>query len=169
MRAFRWWIFIALSLALTALLTVIPLPDVIRWYRPQWFMLWVVFCQLQFPRQFNPWYAWGAGLMMDALFGSPLGLHALILTLLAYLTALLRARFVARPFWQQMGKIFVLMGLGQIILLWVHVFMGHNPHTLGYWISTMTSCGIWPVWVGIMTTFSRCLGTTPYSSRAILS
>lgn len=169
MRAFRWWIFIALSLLLTALLTVIPLPDALRWYRPQWFMLWVIFCQLQFPRQFNPWYGWGAGLGVDALFGSPLGLHALIFTLIAYLTALLRTRFVARPFWQQMGKIVILIGFGQILLLWVHVFIGQNPQTLEYWIATLTSCLIWPLWVGIMTPFSRCLGTSPYTSRHVIS
>lgn len=169
MRAVRWWSFIALSLALTALLTILPFPEALRWYRPQWFMLWVIFCQLQFPRQFNPWYAWSAGLLLDLLFGSLLGFHALVLTLIAYLTALLRSRFVARPFWQQMGKIFIMVSFGQIIILWGQIILGHPPQTIWYWMSIFTSCVLWPVWVGILNTFSLWIGTSPYSSRTVLS
>lgn len=169
MRALRWWSFIAVSLGLAALLTLVPLPDVLRWYRPQWFMLWVIFCQLQFPRQFNPWYAWSAGLLLDMLFGSLLGFHALVLTLIAYLTALLRSRFVARPFWQQMGKIFIMVSFGQIIVLWGNIFLGHHPHTIWYWMSILTSCALWPVWVGMLNTFSLWIGTSPYASRTVLS
>lgn len=169
MRILQWCFFIGISLLAAILLSAIPLPDFLRFYRPQWFLLWVIFCQLQFPRQFNPWYAWGAGLLCDGLFGSLLGLNALILTVIAYLTALLRSRFVAQPFWQQIGKIGLLVALAQIGLLWVHVFMGQNPGTLLYWMGTVMSCAIWPVWVGVLNTVTRLFGVAPYTVRSVLS
>lgn len=169
MRIMQWSLFIVLSLLLTFLLAAIPFSEILKFYRPQWFILWVVFCQLQYPRQFNPWYAWCAGLLCDALFGTLLGLHAFIFSLIAYLTALLRSRFVGRPFWQQIGKVGILVCLGQILLLWFHVFMGHNPGTLWYWMSTITSCAIWPLWVGVLNTLTRVLGIAPYTTRTVLS
>ena len=168
MQTLRWWMFIFLTLILTALLVLCPLPDFLRWYRPQWFMLWIIFCQLQFPRQFNPWHAWGAGLMADALLGSLLGMHALIYTLIAYVTALLRSRFLSRPFWQQIGKILILIGLGQIVILWFHVLAGQNPHTLMIWMGVLSSGLVWPIWVGLLSFFSRIMGTAPYLVRHVI-
>jgi len=146
-RIMRWWLFVGVGFYLCSVLTVLPLPLDYQWYRPQWLLMFIIYCQLVQPTKFNALWAWVIGLFMDGLLGSHLGHHALIFSVICYLTALLRWRFILRPFWQQVGKIFLLVCLGQILDLWFHMFVRQNPHTLFYWMATLSSCLIWPLFV----------------------
>src|SRR5262249_44053020 len=136
-----------------------------EWVRPQWLLMLVIYFQLVYPRNFNPFFAWGIGLLLDSLYGNPLGEYALVFALISYLTALLRTRFITRPFWQQIGKIFLLVCLGQIMILWFHVFAGQNPHTLWYWVGTITSCLVWPLFYAVLHCIAKFLNVAPYPSR----
>lgn len=144
-RSLKWWLFVILGFYFFAVLSVLPLPNNLQWFRPQWLLLFVIFCQLKQPTLFGMGSAWLLGLLMDALLGGRLGENALIFSLIYYLTALLRPRFATRPMWTQIGKVFLLVCLAQVLALWFHVMVGKNPHTLFYWASTFTSCLAWPL------------------------
>lgn len=166
-RIFRWWFFLLMGFYLCDILTVMPLPEEYQWYRPQWFLMFVLFCQLRLPNSFNPWYAWFAGLLMDCLVGTRLGEHALIFSVLSYLAAVMRPRFMQRPLWQQIEKVFLFVCLGQILILWFHALAGQNPHTLFYWMGTITSCVMWPLWVMVLQSLTQVFQLISLRSRTI--
>lgn len=167
MRMVKWGLFLGLGFYLCGVLTVIPIPQEYQWYRPQWLLMLVIFCQINQPTAFNPLIAWVGGLLLDSLLGTRLGEHAFVFAIICYLTALLRPRFIMRPLWQQIGKIFLLVCLGQIFILWFHVFNGQNPHTLLYWMGSVISCLIWPVFVLFFQYLCRFFNLTALSSRNI--
>lgn len=166
-RTIRWWLFLGLGFYLCSVLTVLPLTDTYQWYRPQWLLMFFIFCQISFPRSFNPVIAWLGGLLLDCMLGTRLGENALIFTVICYIAALLRPRFILRPLWLQIGKVFLLICLGQIFTLWFHAIAGHNPHTLFYWMGTVTSCLMWPIFVKVFQGFSHAFSVAPFSSRSI--
>lgn len=150
-----------------AVLSVFPLSESIQWFRPQWLLLFFIYCQIAYPKYFNPILAWVGGLLLDCLLENRLGEHALVFALVCYITALLRSRFLLRPLWQQVGKIFLLVCLGQILILWFHALAGQNPHTMLYWMGSITSCVVWPVFVKLLQAISRSISVAPFSSRGI--
>ncbi|MBI2791636.1 MAG: rod shape-determining protein MreD [Gammaproteobacteria bacterium] len=166
-RMIRWWIFLGLGFYLCGILTVLPLSNSLQWYRPQWLLLFFIFCQVAYPRQFNPVIAWMGGLLLDCLLGTQLGEHALVFAVVCYITALLRPRFLLRPLWNQVGKISLLVCLAQILILWFHALAGQNPHTLLYWMGTLTSCIIWPVFVKLLQGLGHMMSVAPVSPRSI--
>lgn len=149
----RWTFFLVVGIYFNILLMLLPLHGMHQWFRPQWMMMFVIFCQVKQPRYFNPLIACPLGLLLDVALGGQLGEHALTLSLLAYLTALLGGVFQARSLAMQCGKVFLLVCLGQMCLLWFHAIRGQNPHTLWYWMGAVTSCLCWPLFTFF---FERC-------------
>lgn len=67
-----------LSVICSALLQIIPLPPFIDFYiRPHWMLLACLYWCLSMPHRFNIGSAWVTGLILDVLWGMPLGLNAL--------------------------------------------------------------------------------------------
>lgn len=165
MRLIKWWTFQIFGCYLCGILTVLPLSQAYQWYRPQWLLLFVLFSQISQPTLFNPIFAWIIGLIADCLLGTQIGEHALIFSIISYLAALLRPKFIIKPLWSHLGKIFLLVCLGQILVLWFHAIVGQNPHTLFYWMGSVTSCIVWPLFVIFLQSFGRALHVTPTSAR----
>jgi len=147
MTVLRWWIFIILGFFFCGILTLIPLPMNYQWLRPEWLLLFVIFCQLTEPKLFNPIVAWVIGLFLDNLLGTPLGENALIFAVMSFVTACLRARFIQKPLWLSFGKIFFLILLAKIFMLWFHALSKQSPHSLWYWSGLLTNTMIWPLFV----------------------
>jgi rod shape-determining protein MreD len=162
-RTIKWWFFLGMGFYLCALLAIIPLPVAYQWARPEWVLMFVIFCQLNHPTSFNPLLAWVMGLFVDGLLGTSLGEHALVYAIICYITALLRPRFLFRPLWQQVGKISFLICLSQIGILILHALKGQTPHTWLYWLGTAASCVIWPMFVSLLHHLSHFLNVAPRS------
>lgn len=161
-RLVKWWLFLGVGIYLFGILTAVPLPRPLEWCRPHWLLMFVIYCQIMQPRWFNPWWGWLVGLLLDGLLATPLGEHALIFSFVSYLVSLLRPRFLAKPLTQQVGKVFLLVALAQILDLWFHVFVGQNPHTLVYWMGTLTSCLVWPLLVISLNYLTHFFVSTSY-------
>lgn len=166
-RMIKWWLFLGIGFYLCAVLSVIPLPMEYQWYRPQWLLMFVIFCQIYNPKSFNPALGWGIGLLFDSLVGARLGAHALVFAVICYLSATLRPRFVLKPLWQQIGKVTLLICLGQICILWFHVLNGQNPHTLLYWVGTVTSSLVWPIFALLLQGIGQSLNVVNLPYRSI--
>jgi rod shape-determining protein MreD len=70
--------------------TVAPLPDWLELMRPDFVALTVLWFTLLSPRLTGLFYAWGAGLALDAFNGVLLGQHALAMIVIAYVASKLR-------------------------------------------------------------------------------
>lgn len=167
MKTLRWWLFLLLGFYLSAVLSVLPMPVEFQWYRPQWVLMLFIYCQISNPKSFNPIVAWIGGLFIDVLVGMPIGTHGLVFSIVSYLALMLRSRFLMRPIWQQIGKVALLLSVSQILILWFHALSGKNPHTLLYWMSTVSSCLFWPLFVKLLQSIAFLFKVSTYSPRSI--
>lgn len=167
MKSLRWWLFLIIGFYIAAVLTILPLPQYLQWYRPEWVLMLFIYCQLLYPKSFNPVIAWCGGILVDVLIGMPIGSNALVYAVVCYLASLLRAHFIMRPLWQQIGKVALLFCVSQILLLWFHAVLGKNPQTLLYWMSTVSSCLFWPLYVKLLQALSYLFRVAAYSPRSI--
>lgn len=140
----KQFIFIFFSFFMAWILMVMPLPHHWQWIRPEWLTLVLIYWVFALPQSVGVITGWCVGLVMDILGGVLLGQHALALAIVAYFSYLLRNRLRLFPFWQQALMVFVLVGLGELVLLLVQWLIGHPPKTPLYWASTLSSVLFWP-------------------------
>ena len=103
MRSFsiKGRLIIAVSVLLALILSVLPLPDLIMPFRPDWLLLTLVYWSIALPHRANVGTAFFAGLLHDILLGSVLGVHALALVIPVYLAASQFQRMRNYSVWQQ--------------------------------------------------------------------
>lgn len=137
---------IFISILLSLLLMLVPMPDWTSWFRPAWLLLVLSFWAIENPYVVNIGIAWFTGLLLDVLNGTLLGEHALALTVVIYIIARMQARMRMFSLLQQCLIIFILVFLYQVIIYCIQGFLGDAPHGWMYWMSSVTSMILWP-WV----------------------
>ncbi|MDG2174594.1 MAG: rod shape-determining protein MreD [Gammaproteobacteria bacterium] len=138
------WIIIG-TFVLAALFTVLPLPDWLEAYRPEWVALVVIYWVMALPDRIGLLAAWIAGFFIDVLEGSLLGLNALALALVAYLALSLYQRMRMFTAVQQSSTILILVGIHQLLSFWVLTANSQNTApNLIFMISALSSAIIWP-------------------------
>ena len=135
---------ITMSFLVAIVLMILPLPHWAVWLRPQWVFAVLLFWLLTPSEQFGIGAAWVAGISMDLVSGTPLGLQAFVFVALSYGVLRLRLIIGYLPIWQQatvVGMFVFLNGLLQGIgLSW----MGHGVHIGLYMLSAITTALMWP-------------------------
>ena len=136
---------VILILFLIALvLTVMPLPDWVRDFRPQWVTLMLIYWCLALPQRIGVGTAWTLGVFEDVLTGTLLGQHALGLSVTAFLALRLHQRIRIFPLWQQSLSVFVLLLVEHLLSLWVIGATGQPTPSLWYWMPTLVGMFLWP-------------------------
>ena len=139
------WV-IAVSILLAVILGIIPLPEWLEVWRPEWVSLVLVYWVIALPHRVGLVLAWVVGFLLDVLEGSLLGLNAIALTLLAYVALNLYQRLRMFTPLQQCATILMLVGLQQLLIFWVHTATGQNtPRNLMFVGSALTSALVWPL------------------------
>lgn len=140
----RW--AVVLSLAVALFLTILPMPVWAEDLRPQWVALTLIFWCLTLPDRVGVFWAFAAGLVLDAASGTLFGHHALGLSLAAYVVVELHPRLRIFPLWQQTMFVWVLLLVERLLFLWVLAGTGAPTPTLSYWAPTFSGMLLWP-WV----------------------
>lgn len=138
-------IIILLSFAAAMLLTIIPLSDGLRLWRPDWVALTLIFWCLALPYRVSVASGFMAGLFLDVLTGTLLGQHALALSIIAYICVRLHQRIRIYPMWQQALTVLVMLILHQLLTLWVDSTIGRPAHPPSYWLPSLVSTLLWPL------------------------
>ena len=125
-------------------LTIIPLPEGIEAFRPEWVALAVIYWALAQPQSVGIGVAWMIGLLLDIVHGAVLGQHALGMIFIAYIVAYLHQRIRTYPLWQQLLSVLVLIIIYKLLLLWIFGVIGRSLDALLYWSSVITSVVLWP-------------------------
>ncbi len=136
---------IFLTLLAALFLTVLPLPEWLRPFRPEWATLVVIYWCLALPVRVNIGVAWVMGLTVDVLTGTLLGQHALAMAIVAFFTVRLHKQIRVYPLWQQSLSVFTLVALGQLLVVWIRGIAGDSPDSWLYWGPSLTSAIVWPV------------------------
>lgn len=142
-------IVVWLSFLLALCLQVMPLADGWQVYRPEWIGLILVYWCMRAPSRVGVFHGFVIGILMDLMEGSLLGQHAVILSLLAFLCALVYPRFRTYSLVQQSVLVLVLLGIVQLIEQWLRTLTGDFSIHLSFLIPSMMSALLWP-WLATM-------------------
>ncbi len=140
---------ILVSFAVAMFLMVLPLPEWLRAFRPEWVTLVVIYWCLALPNRVNIGFAWLAGFFVDVLTGTLMGQHALAMAVVAFVTVKLHKQIRVYPLWQQALSVFTMVALGQLLVVWIKGIIGESPQSWLYWSPSVTSAIVWP-WVFMM-------------------
>lgn len=144
--ALRYWVIPA-SLAVALMLTMLPLPDWGRPFRPDWVTLVAVYWVLALPRVFGVGMSWCSGLLVDVAQGALLGQHALGLAVVSFIALRFHQRIRVYPLAQQGLILLVLLSCKQTIVLWVSGIIGQAPdNLLLFYAPALVGMLLWP-WV----------------------
>ena len=134
-----------LTLALVLLLALVPMPDMLSAARPLWVPATALFWVLAAPRVFGLMACWCCGLVLDVLYGAPLGEHALALAVAAYLVIRLRETLWALPRMQQAALMLPVFAAYAFILFWVDGAISAAADPLWRWLPVATTTLLWPL------------------------
>ncbi|SHI05689.1 rod shape-determining protein MreD [Ferrimonas marina] len=135
------------SLLIATLLQVMPLPQLLQGWRPDWVLLVMVYWVLTMPHRFNILSACVVGVLLDILVGSTLGVRGLAFSIVAYLVALQYQKLRHFALIQQMLIVGSLSVLLHLVVFWAEYLS--NPGVSIDWAylqPALISPLLWP-WV----------------------
>jgi rod shape-determining protein MreD len=143
-RAHATWV-IFLSFFIAYLLAIVPFPDWAMNYRPEWVPMVLIYWVMALPYRVGIGSAWVTGITLDVLEGSVLGLNALGLVIIAYVTLSLHQRMRMFSSLQQAGLLLALLGINLVLSHWLQIVTGQTVASgLMFLMAALTSAIIWP-------------------------
>ena len=137
---------IVITVCVALLLTILPMPEWARPYRPQWVTLVLLYWAIALPHRVGVGSGFVAGIVLDVLTGTLMGQHALGLSVVMYIAIQSHQRIRVFPFWQQSLGILVLLTIEHLLGLWVIGATSGSTPSLGYWVVPVIGALLWP-WV----------------------
>jgi rod shape-determining protein MreD len=138
------------SLLVAILFQLVRLPDALAAARPLWVPLMLAYWALREPRLSTLFPAFVCGLMLDALFGTVLGQHALGLVLVVYVVERLRSIFILFPLWQATFALIPAWVLFSFVMFWVDGATSHRADTWLRWLPVLSTTLFWPLLFSVM-------------------
>ncbi|MFT4650790.1 MAG: rod shape-determining protein MreD [Flavobacteriales bacterium] len=144
MPKFRYLV-IPISFIVGMILLILPLPEWVRIYRPDWLALILIYWSMALPKRVGLWSAFIIGLLADSLLGTLLGHHALALVVITYLNLnfYLRIRVLSLP--QQSLYVFGLLVISQLIISWMNGIMGLTVPVQAVFGAPLIGMLMWPL------------------------
>lgn len=151
-------ILVLLSFVFAAMFMIIPLPDWLAWFRPDWLMLVLCVWILLLPQQIGFAVAWVCGLIADLLSSSLLGEHAFAFVLVTYIVFKLHRQVRLFPVWQQATVVLILALFMQMSLTLVQITLGQASN-FWFWLTSIVDALCWPIIWGGMNICLRRIST----------
>lgn len=133
------------SLLIGLLLQLIPLPETLNAARPLWLPLLLAYWALREPRVSPLFPAFAFGIVLDVLFDSALGQHALGLVLVVYYVARLRGVFALFPLWQLTLVLFPAWLVYVFVMFWIDGASEHQADAWMRWLPLISTTLFWPL------------------------
>ena len=143
------YLVIYLSLLVALVLMILPLPDAVQIYRPNWVALTLIYWSMALPKRVGLWFAFFTGVILDTSQGTLLGQHTLALIVIVFLNMNFYQRIRVLALAQQAVYVFVLLLVNQFLVAWVEGFLGRPTPLLGYFGAPFVGMLIWP-WVFVV-------------------
>ncbi len=132
------------TIVVSLMLMIMPLPEVLEPFRPDWLALTLIFWAMQLPRTWGIGIAWIVGIVLDVAQGTLLGQHALGLCVIIFVTVRIHLLMRVFPLLQLTATVFALLALYQFLLFWVNGVAGVSTNLVNYWGPVVTGTLIWP-------------------------
>jgi len=126
------------------ILSVMPLPDSVDAFRPDWLAMLVIFWAMQLPRTWSVGTAWIVGIILDVSQGTLLGQHALALCFVAFITVRFHLLMRVFPVPQLTVTVFPILATYQFLLFWTNGVAGVDAPMIAYWGPVISGTVLWP-------------------------
>lgn len=143
------YMVIYLSLLVALILMILPLPDGVQMYRPNWVALTLIYWSMALPKRVGLWFAFFTGIILDTSQGTLLGQHTLALVVVIFLNMNFYQRIRVLVLAQQAIYVFVLLLINQVLVAWVEGILGRPTPLLAYFGAPFVGMLIWP-WVFVV-------------------
>ena len=148
-RQANWFVVVASLLAALAL-AIVPLPDMVAAFRPDWVLLAMVYWMLMDPGRLGLIWAMLLGLLLDTLSGALLGQNAMALLLVAYIAQRFCLRIRVFPISQMTLTVFALLATYQFLLFWVDGVVDRQVPLANRWGPVVAGALLWPLVLGFL-------------------
>lgn len=117
---------------LCLMLTVAPIPNMVKWIWPQWLLVLVIYKIISRPEKFGIVFGFITGVILDLLLGNQLGIHALSFSLISYFLLKIQQRVHLYPGIQLFLLVFLLILLDFLLVILFNpantnwIFVGHS-------------------------------------------
>ncbi|TLU66667.1 rod shape-determining protein MreD [Thalassotalea litorea] len=136
---------IYITIFISLIFSIIPLPIALDAYRPNWALLVLCYWAMALPNRVSVLTGWFVGLLLDVLLGSVLGINAFALAMVVYVMANNYLAIRNFSLWQQSLIIGLLTALYHLLIFWVQRFVFGVDFSMTYLIPVITSAILW--WV----------------------
>jgi len=136
---------VLITILVAFMLMIMPLPDALESFRPDWITLILIFWAMTVPRSYSVGIAWLIGIVLDVALGTMLGQHALALSVVIYITVKFHLLMRVFPLSQLTATVFALLALYQFLLFWINGVAGVSASAIDYWGPVITGTLIWPI------------------------
>lgn len=133
-----------LSFIVALLLNLVPLPDWAAMYRPDWVVLVLIYWCIELPDKVGAGVGFAAGLLVDITQANLLGLNALGMTVVGYVSTRFHLRMRMFPWWQQAAFVFVMLLIYRAVVGWIRGLIAPGYLDFYYWIPCLIGMLIWP-------------------------
>ena len=99
---------VVVSIVVAMMLTMMPLPDAVAAFRPDWVALMMILWAMAVPRAYGVGVAWIVGIFLDVAQGTLLGQHALALVAITFVTVKSNLLMRVFPLLQLTATVFAL-------------------------------------------------------------
>ncbi len=141
---------VIMSFVFGLMLTIMPLPDALASFRPDWLAMLVIYWAMQLPRTWSVGTAWIVGIVLDASQGTLLGQHALALCSVAFITVRFHLLMRVFPVPQLTATVFPILAIYQFLLFWINGVAGVDAPSIAYWGPVISSTLLWPVMMAFL-------------------
>lgn len=131
------------------ILSQMPVPHFLEWWRPEWVLMVLVYWVIALPERVGVFSGFCVGLILDILRDTPLGLNALSLTIIAYFAELLHKRLRMFPFWQAAVMVGILAGINQLLFHWMQRLTGTISGDFMFLLPALMTGIMWP-WLFVL-------------------
>lgn len=141
---------VIMSFIFGLMLTIMPLPDAIDAFRPDWLAMLVIYWAMRLPRTWSVGTAWVVGIVLDASQGTLLGQHALALCCIAFITVRFHLLMRVFPVPQLTMSVLPILAIYQFLLFWINGVAGIDAPSIAYWGPVISGTLMWPVMMAFL-------------------
>ncbi|KFZ37828.1 rod shape-determining protein MreD [Shewanella mangrovi] len=131
------------SLLVGLLFELMPVPDIVLPFRPDWLLLILIYWSMALPHRYNILTAFVMGTLLDVLLGAHLGIRSLAYSLAIYLIVLNFQRLRTYSFLQQTVLVGIVLCIYHLIVFWLQFLLEHATFSAELLWPTVSSMILW--------------------------
>ena len=138
-----FWAF-TLSTFVALVLTVLPVPQVVFYFWPDWIPLVLFYWALTDSERIGPWVGFAVGTLMEVLFVRSFGVLGLGMATMVFAVNRVHLQLRVLSVWQQMLVVGIFIGIFKLITGWLYGLITGFTISTEYFYSLVGCVLTWP-------------------------